>query len=170
MSAATDVVGESGGVKTGLGALSLEGSGQFSTFYVADRLYGIDVMQVQEVTKALSMTPVPLAPKYVHGLINLRGQLATAVGLRDLFEIVDEGNEDREQMNIVCRMDDLLISVLVDQIGDVMIVGNSNFESAPNTIPDSIRRFMKGVYKISGNLISIIDIEKIIEVIKVKNV
>ena len=156
------------GFEEGAEEISLEGSGQFSTFYVADRLYGIDVMQVQEVTKELAITPVPLAPSYVHGLINLRGQLATAVGLQELFEI-EVDDKDREKMNIVCRKDDLLISVLVDSIGDVMIVGNANFETPPNTIPSSIRRFMKGVYKISGNLISIIDIEKIVEVIKVRN-
>ena len=142
----------------------LSQTSQFSTFYVAGRLYGIDVMQVQEVTKSLPMTPVPLSPNYVYGLINLRGQIATAIGLRELFEIEEPAGE--EEMNIVCRMEDLLISVVVDRIGDVMIVENACFESAPNTIPANIRRFMKGVYKISGDLLSVIDIEKVIEFTK----
>ena len=67
-------------------------SRQFSTFFIGDRMYGIDVKTVQEITKSMPMTRVPLSPGYVHGLINLRGQLATAIGLRDLFATDDAGS------------------------------------------------------------------------------
>ena len=60
---------------------------QFSTFLVDDRLYGVNIRVVQEITKSMSVTEVPLAPEHIKGLINLRGQIATAVGLRELFEI-----------------------------------------------------------------------------------
>lgn len=132
---------------------------QFSTFFIGDRLYGIDVMKVQEITKALPMTPVPLAPVYVHGLINLRGQISTAISLRDLFQFKDQAPS--EQMNVVCRIDDLLLSFLVDRIGDVIEVVEKDFQETPDTLPMEVRRFMGGVYKIPGQLMSVLDVSKV---------
>ena len=134
---------------------------QFSTFYIAGMLYGIDVMKVQEITKALPMTRVPLAPKYVHGLINLRGQISTAVQLRELFGLQDKAPE--EQMNVVCKIMDILVSFLVDRIGDVMELNINDFETAPDTISENIRRYIEGVYKVPGSLLSVIDVEKVAE-------
>ncbi len=136
---------------------------QFSTFYIANLLYGIDVMKVQEITKALPMTRVPLAPGYVKGLINLRGQISTAIQLSDLFEL-NEKTPD-EQMNVVCKISDILVSFLVDRIGDVMELESKNFEPAPDTVPENVRRYIEGVYMIPGNLISVIDVERIVEFI-----
>lgn len=140
---------------------------QFSTFVVADRLYGINVMKVQEVTREMPITPVPLSPSHVSGLINLRGQIATAINLRDLFKL--ESDEDTPKMNVICEIGDVLISLLVDKIGDVIEINNKSFESTPETIPQSIRQYMEGVYKISGSLLSILDIEKLISKIEQKN-
>jgi purine-binding chemotaxis protein CheW len=135
----------------------------FATFYVGDRFYGIDVMKVQEITKAMPMSGVPLSPKYVHGLINLRGQIATAIGLRDLFSLKSESPS--EHMNIICASNELLISFLVDRIGDVLAVSEADFEKPSDTIPSEIRRFMSGVYKLPDRLLSIIDVEAILKVI-----
>ncbi|MBU6176091.1 MAG: chemotaxis protein CheW, partial [Planctomycetes bacterium] len=111
-------------------------SRQFSTFYLGDRLYGIDVMKVQEVTNALPLTRVPLSPGFVHGLINLRGQISTAIGLRELFQL--EPAAGGGSMNVVCRIKDTLFSFVVDQIGDVMELDDHSFEDAPDTVPDAI--------------------------------
>jgi purine-binding chemotaxis protein CheW len=138
---------------------------QFSTFLIGDRLYGLDVTAVQEVTKSLPITKVPLAPKFVYGLINLRGQVATAIGLKELFELNDIGN-NKELMNIVCRGDGLLLSFLVDQIGDVLEVEDNLFEPTPVTLPQSLTKFMFGVYKIQGNLLSVLDVKKITQTIQ----
>lgn len=132
---------------------------QFATFYLGDDLYGINVMQVQEVTKSLPMTLVRLAPEYVRGLINLRGQISTAIGLKELFNA--EKTESENAMAVVCRIDDCLISFLVDRIGDVMEVRDDLHEAPPETIPPLIRRFLNGVYKTEGPLLSVIEVEKI---------
>lgn len=137
---------------------------QFSTFFVSDRLYGIDVMSVQEITKMMNATKVPLAPTFVHGLINLRGQIATAVGLRELFDLKD-CNRTSDPMNVVCKGEGMLLSLLVDQIGDVIEVDDSNFEATPETIAPGVGRFMQGVYKIPGSLLSIIEVKKIVDVL-----
>ncbi len=132
---------------------------QYSTFTIGDRLYGINVMKVQEVTKTMPMTGVPLAPKHVCGLINLRGQIATAVSLRELFGI--EGLAPEDEMNVVCRVEGLLFSFLVDDIGDVVELEPSKQEALPATVDANLRRYLQGVYKLPNKILSIIDIEKI---------
>ncbi len=117
------------------------------------------MVRVQEVTKALTMAPVPLAPKFVHGLINLRGQISTAISLRALFQIPEVKSDD--QMNVVCRIGDVLVSFVVDRIGDVMELEEKDYETPPETIPVEVRRFVEGVYKTPGMLLSVIDVDKV---------
>lgn len=134
---------------------------QYSTFYISDRLYGIEVTEVQEIVKPMDMTFVPLAPKHVRGLINLRGQVATAIGVRELFDLHDEAPE--KLMNVVCNIENQLISLQVDEIGDVVEVNESNYEITPQTVPEKTKRFLSGVYKREEKLLSIIDINKIVK-------
>lgn len=137
-------------------------SQKLATFYVGASLFGIDVMQVQEVTGPSRVVRVPLAPKFVRGLINLRGQIATALGLRELFAI-DPGPRDGE-MSVVCRIEGNLVSLIVDSIGDVLELESSLFEKAPDTIPggaSGLKRFVKGIYKMNGTLLSVVDLEAI---------
>lgn len=134
----------------------MENTKQFATFYISDRLYGIDVMQVQEVTQTLSLTPIRMAPPFVRGLINLRGQIATAIGMRELFGLADEKN-NAAQASVVCKVNGGLISLLVDRIGDVIEVSEDSFESTPDLIEEDIRKIMRGVYKTDGEILSVID-------------
>ena len=137
---------------------------QFSTFIVAGRHYGIEVTKVQEVIKPMKITSVPLAPTFVKGLINLRGQVATAVDLTELFEIQsrpDKTDDTNELMNVVCRLGGFLMAFQVEEIGDVLELETKNFEETPPTVPVGIKRFMSGVFKTDQYLLSIIDIDKI---------
>ncbi len=130
-----------------------------TTFHIGKDFYGIEVMKVQEVTNTPIVMPVPLAPKFVRGLINLRGQLATALGLRELFELKDKESEN--QMSVVCRMDGNLVSLMVDSIGDVVEAESKDFESCPDTMPIGVRQYMKGIYKMNGTLLSVLDLDKL---------
>lgn len=134
---------------------------QFATFYVGDRLCGIEVTQVQEIAKPLALTPVRRAPPYVAGLINLRGQIATAIDLREVFGIKPDGNAER--MSVVCRFEGSLLSLLVDQIGDVMELANNSFEPIPETIQGSTRRFVRGVYKTPDALLSVLELNQLVQ-------
>ena len=134
---------------------------QFSTFFLANRMYGIDVMQVQEIVKPLQMTPIPLAPNYVYGLINLRGQIATAIGLREMFGL--ESISPDQMMNVIGHVDNTLVSFLVDEIGDVIDVNSELYEPTPETVPLEVRQFIDGVYKIPGQLLSILNLENIMK-------
>ena len=134
---------------------------QFSTFLVSNRLYGIDVMSVQEITKLISATKVPLAPSFVHGLINLRGQIVTAIDLRQRLNLKLR-EEEQVPMNVVVRMDDGAVSFLVDEIGDVVEVDPSTYEHSPETIDEKTKQLIRGVYKLKDRLLLVLDSEKAI--------
>ena len=134
---------------------------QFSTFFIDGRLYGIDVMKVQEVTKPLDVTLMRTAPPFIKGLINLRGQIATAIGLRELFGLSPDPSV--QKMTVVCKVEDILISLLVDNIGDVVEVSDKDFEPTPLSIPSTISSFMQGVYKTDTAILSIINLEVILK-------
>lgn len=133
---------------------------QYATFYVNERLYGVEVTKVQEVTRELPLTLVPLAPPYVRGLINLRGQIAPAVELRTLIDHAAEGRETGH-MTVVCQIDDGLLSLLVDRVGDVVEVSDDIFEPVPNNLEGRVRELLTGVYKLDEQLLSIIEINKL---------
>ncbi len=135
-------------------------SRQYSTFTIDGRLYGIDVMKVQEVTRPMEVTLMRTAPQCIKGLINLRGQIATAIGLRELFGL--SVDHTTEKMTVVCKVEDILLSLLVDKIGDVVEVNDSNFEESPQTIPSNIRIFMQGVYKTEDAILSIVNLDSIL--------
>lgn len=132
-------------------------SNQFTTFTIDGELFGAEVLKVQEVAGSPSVCPVPLAPGFLLGLINLRGQIATALGLREIFGKPTVNQES--QMSVICKIDGSLISLVVDSIGDVIEINNSNFESTPDTIPTEMRKFIKGIYKMNDNLLSVLDLE-----------
>ncbi len=134
---------------------------QFCTFHL-DRLYfGIEVLQVQEVIRSQIMTRVPLATRSVRGLINLRGQIVTAIDLRTRLGLAPFG-EGQQPMNVVIRTEDGAVSLLVDEIGDVLDVEEVDYEDPPETLPASARELIRGVYKLQGRLLLVLDTEKAI--------
>lgn len=130
-----------------------------TTFHIGNDFFGIEVMKVQEVTGTPIVIPVPLAPKFVRGLINLRGQLATALGLRELFGV--DLSQSKNQMSVVCRMEGNLVSLMVDSIGDVVEADGKSFEPPPDTLPLGVKQFVKGIYKMNGTLLSVLDLDKL---------
>ncbi|HKF02080.1 MAG TPA: chemotaxis protein CheW [Candidatus Sulfotelmatobacter sp.] len=135
---------------------------QFCTFLLDGHMFGTPVPKVQEVIQHQEMTRVPLAPDVVRGLINLRGQIVSAIDLRRRL-----GLEDRPAgqlpMNVVVRTNDGAVSLLVDEIGDVIEVEEETLESPPETLQDFAREVVNGVYKLSGHLLLALDIDKIVD-------
>src|SRR5271166_5071324 len=106
---------------------------QYCTFYLAGHYFGVDVLKVQEIIRYQEMTRVPLAPPVVRGLINLRGQIVTAIDLRRRLRL-RERPADQQPLNVVVRSDDGAVSLLVDEIGDVLEVSQDAFERPPETL------------------------------------
>ncbi len=132
---------------------------QFCTFYLDKLLFGVELKTVQEVIRSLEVTQVPLAPQVVSGLINLRGQIVTAVDLRRRLEMEPRA-ADLPVMNVVVRSEDGAVSLLVDEIGDVVEVEETTFERPPETLRGTVRTMITGVHKLKDRLMLVLDTEK----------
>jgi purine-binding chemotaxis protein CheW len=137
----------------------VEKTSQFCTFYLDQLLFGVELTGVQEVIRLLEVTKLPLAPDVVGGLINLRGQIVTAVDLRRRLELA-AAPEDANVMNVVVRSQDGAVSLRVDEIGDVVEVEESSFEPPPETLRGPVRTMILGVHKLNDRLMHVLDIEK----------
>src|ERR1700687_3287357 len=132
---------------------------QFCTFYLDKLLFGVELKTVQEVIRSLEVTQVPLAPAVVSGLLNLRGQIVTAVDLRRRLEL-DPRLPGLPAMNVVVRSEDGAVSLLVDEIGDVVEVEETTFEQPPETLRGTVRTIITGVHKLNNRLMLVLDTEK----------
>jgi purine-binding chemotaxis protein CheW len=142
----------------GAGVFTLDRT-QFCSFRVAELLVGIDVQLVQEVIRAQEMRTVPLAPSEVKGLINLRGQIVTAIDLRQMLGLPPRAEEDGPSMNVVVRYDDEAVSILVDEAGDVVELTGADFEPVPPTVATRLQRLASGAFKLDGSLVLVLDVE-----------
>jgi len=140
----------------------MAGRKQFSTFVVDRLLFGVEVAKVQEVIRYQEMTRVPLAPPVVKGLINLRGQIVTAIDLRRRLGLRDRGATDLP-MNVVIRHEDGAVSLLVDEIGDVLEVEEEAFEPPPATLAAEARELTFGVYKLPDRLLIALCTDKLLD-------
>ncbi|HEY2909156.1 MAG TPA: chemotaxis protein CheW [Gemmataceae bacterium] len=132
---------------------------QFCTFFLDGHYFGIDLLKVQEVIRHQEMSRVPLAPPIVRGLINLRGQIVTALDLRRRLRM-PERVDDQVPVNVVVHTDDGAVSLMVDEIGDVLAAPETAFERPPETLPKAARELIRGVYKLDGRLLLILDIDR----------
>ena len=142
---------------------------QYCTFHLANLYFGVSVLNVQEVIKFQPMTFVPLASRAVSGLINLRGQIVTAIDLRRRLEL-EEREDSEPPMNVVIRTDEGPVSLLVDDIGDVLEVSDSSYEPPPSTMKGVAKELITGVHKLEGRLLLILDIAKVVMVPLLKEV
>ncbi len=133
---------------------------QLCTFYLNGLYLGVDVTRVQEVIRYHDMTRVPLAAPEVRGLINLRGQIVTAIDLRTRMGFAPLA--DAQPMNVVVRGLWGNVSLLVDQIGDVVEVNEQTFERLPETVAAASRELFLGVYKLNRQLLLVLDAERAI--------
>jgi len=135
---------------------------QFCTFYLDKLMFGIELQKVQEVLRYLELTEIPLAPDVVNGLMNLRGQIITAIDLRRRLELPNRP-DDVLPMNVVVRSADGAISFLVDEIGDVVEVDEDSFERPPETLQGKVREVILGIHKLDKQLMHVLDTEKACE-------
>jgi purine-binding chemotaxis protein CheW len=137
---------------------------QYCAFYVAGHYFGIDVTRVQEVIRYHEMTRVPLSPPAVRGLINLRGRIVTAIDLRRQLDLGERPEGDLP-VNVVVLTAEGAVSLLVDEIDDVVTVPNSAFESPPATLQGSARDFILGACKLRDRLLLVVDPERATSVV-----
>jgi len=134
---------------------------QLCTFALDSLLFGVEVVNVQEVLRYQEMTKVPLASSMVRGLINLRGQIVTAIDMRARLGL-SALDAQHQPMNVVLRTSDGVVSLLVDEIGDVLQLDGRDFERPPETLSGVFRDVVVGVYKLDVQLLLLLDVERII--------
>ena len=130
----------------------------FCTFRVGTMYLGVEVHRVQEVIRAQRMTRVPGAPDIVRGLMNLRGQIVTALDMRRRLGL-EETESKEPQMNVVVRTPDGPVSLLVNEIGDVIVVDRTQFEAVPETLQGIHRELIGGSYKLQGRLLLVLNLD-----------
>jgi purine-binding chemotaxis protein CheW len=135
----------------------------YCTFFLGQQFYGIPVQDVQEVLLSQPLTGVPLAPPAVVGLMNLRGQIVTAVDARRMLRVTDPLPPDHEPMNLVVRHEGAEVSLLVDRIGDVIDVAGSVMERPPDTLQMSTRSFLAGIFALEQRLLLVLDVHRMLE-------
>jgi purine-binding chemotaxis protein CheW len=137
---------------------------QLATFYLAGELFGVDALYVQEILTYQEITSVPLAPDYVKGLINLRGQIVTIIDLRSRlgFDPLENGTTG---MNLIVSSDEGPISLLVDQIGNVLDVYANQLKPAPGTIRGVAVQYIQAVYQLEDELLVVLDLDSVLELV-----
>lgn len=129
------------------------------TFTLEGRSYGVDVTAVQEVLRGLPRTRIPLAPSALAGLINLRGQVLTAIDLREQLGLRPRP-ADQDPMLVVIRLSGEPLALLVDSIGAVVDVERDQFEPPPDTLSGSTRDLILGAYKLPDRLLLALDVAR----------
>ena len=141
---------------------SVDEGRQFCTFWLGEHRFGIDVVDVQEVLRGQHLTPVPLAPEVVCGLLNLRGEIVTAIDLRRRLGLAGR-DEQQPRVNIVVRVGDVLLCLVADAMGDVMTAESRRFEPAPETLSATLRTMIRGAYAGETGLLLILDCGRVAE-------
>ena len=135
---------------------------QYCTFTVGDLFFGVGVSKVQEVVRFQAMTRVPKAARDVRGLINLRGQIVTAIDLRSRLGMPSCTGE-RPPMNVLLRTIDGPVSLLVDQIDDVLEVDEYTLEKPPDNLVGATRELIRSASKQKGRILLILDTDKALD-------
>jgi purine-binding chemotaxis protein CheW len=137
-------------------------SRQYATFEVADQLFGVDVAKVQEVLRFHEYTHVPLAPAAVGGLFNLRGQVIAAVDLRVQLGLEPQALGE-PVMNVIVRVEDEAVSLLVDRIGEVVELTDDSIERTPDTLSGPTRDLIAGTFKLDDRLMLALDVRRAVD-------
>ena len=132
------------------------------TFRLADLHLGIDVSQVQEVLRGQEVTRIPLVAPVLAGLINLRGEIVTAIDLRRRLDLEPRA-DGAMPMNVIIRSSDGPVSLLVDEIDEVVEAPASRFEPPPPTLAEARRKMVTGVFKIENGLLLLLDLDRVLD-------
>ncbi|WP_323752109.1 chemotaxis protein CheW [Marinobacter sp.] len=134
---------------------------QYVTFRLDNETYGINVMQIQEVLRYTEIAPVPGAPDYVLGIINLRGNVVTVIDTRRRFGLLDADVTEATRI-VVMESENQVMGVLVDSVAEVIYLKASEIETAPNVGNEESAKFIQGVCNKNGELIILVEFEKML--------
>ncbi len=135
---------------------------QWGTFRLGEEIYGVNVMQIREVLRYTDITPVPGAPFYVLGIINLRGNVVTVIDTRTRFNLAP-GTVDNNSRIVVVEVHKQVVGMLVDSVDEVTYLKQTDIEKTPHVGNEETSKFISGVCNKNNELLILIDLEKMIE-------
>ncbi|MEK9711802.1 MAG: chemotaxis protein CheW [Thalassolituus sp.] len=133
---------------------------QWVTFRLENETYGINVMQVQEVLRYTEIAPVPGAPAYVLGIINLRGNVVTVIDTRQRFGLPTADTTDQTRI-VIIEAENQVVGILVDAVAEVVYLRQSEIETTPNVGNEESAKFIQGVCHKNDELLILVDLEKL---------
>ncbi len=134
---------------------------QWVTFRLEEETYGVNVMQVQEVLRMTEIAPVPGAPSYVLGIINLRGNVVTVMDTRSRFALSPHEPDDATRI-VIIEAEDQVVGILVDSVAEVVYLKQSDIEIAPNVGNEESSRYIQGVANRDEGLLILVDLDKLL--------
>lgn len=137
---------------------------ELATFYAGEALCGMDILKIQEINKLLDMTPVPQAPDYVKGILNLRGQIVTVIDLCKKLGLPESRINKDESRNIIVNSENEYVGLLVERISDVVRADWEEVQSPPANIGGVQGKYFEGVYKTDNSLIGIVNAEEVLRI------
>lgn len=146
---------------------SVDGLGEsrdLLTIVIAGQRFGIPILQVQDVLGDTIVTKIPLAPPEVAGSLNLRGRIVTAINVRKRLGLAAQ-TDTRTTMSVVVEHENELYSLIIDEIGDVMRLKNSNFKPTPGTLDPTWREVSSGVYRLDEEILVVLDVPKFLSTV-----
>lgn len=136
---------------------------QWATFRLSDELYGVDVMKVREVLRFTEITPVPGAPKFLLGIINLRGNVVTVVDTRERFGLTQGEITDHSRI-VIIESNNQVVGMLVDSVAEVVYLSRSEIENTPNVGNDETAKYIQGVCNKKDQLLILVELESMIDI------
>ncbi len=143
-------------------ATKSNGSKDYLTIMIDNQTFGIPVLQVQDVLREQEVTRIPLASPEVAGSLNLRGRIVTAIDVRRRLGLSDRENGDIS-MSVVVEHKNELFSLIIDSVGDVLSLKNTNFEKTPGTLEQTWRDISSGIFQLQDNLLVVMDVSALLE-------
>ena len=149
---------EHGEASSGIGSADA----QFVTMTISDQLFGLPVLSVHDVLAPQKITRIPLAPREVAGALNLRGRIVTAIDVREALDL--PRTADRAAgMYVVVEHGGEFYSLMIDTVGEVMTLPADHFERTPQTLNSRWREVSKGIYRLNGQLLVVLDVERLLD-------
>ena len=141
----------------------LQNARDFLTITIADQLFGIPVLQVQDVLGEQKVTKVPLAPRAIAGSLNLRGRIVTAIDVRTCLGLPSKEEKSSQPMSVVVENQGELYSLMIDKVGDVLSLSSRDYESNPATLDTLWRGVSQGIYRLKDTLLVVLDVPKLLD-------
>jgi purine-binding chemotaxis protein CheW len=154
---------------SGLGLLEKEDtaaaqSRELLTIMIGDQIFGIPILQVQDVLGGQKITRIPLAPRAIAGSLNLRGRIVTAIDVRACLGMPPlDKKEGAQEMSVVVENGGELYSLMIDSVGDVLSLPYRDYEKNPATLDPQWRSVCQGIYRLKGKLLVVLDVPRLLE-------